>query len=50
MSFSVQKDVEEGKIKINNVEFFRTQKRIQLFYKLTTQIFLSSNKFINRLN
>ena len=36
MSFTVQKDVEEGKIKINHVEFFRTQKRIRLFYKLTS--------------
>ena len=34
MSFTVQKDVEEGKIKINYVEFFRTKKRIKLFYKI----------------
>ena len=39
MSFTVQKDVEEGKIKINHVEFFRTQKRIQLFYKINFLIF-----------
>ena len=34
MSFTVQKDVEEGKIKIKHAEFIRTQKRIQLFYKV----------------
>ena len=46
MSFTVQKDVEEGKIKINHVEFFRTQKRIRLFYKIN---FLSFFEVTNLL-
>jgi len=39
MLFTVQKDVEEEKIKINHVEFFHTQERIQLFYKISFLIF-----------
>ena len=37
MSFTVQKDVEEGKIKINHVEFFfALKKESSYFIKLTS--------------
>ena len=36
MSFTVQKDVEEGKIKINHVEFFALKKESSYFGKLTS--------------
>ena len=39
MSFTVQKDVEEGKIKINHVEFFALKKKTSYFINLTSLIF-----------
>ena len=40
MSFTVQKDVEEGKIKIHHVEFFsHLKKNPVILYKLTSKFF-----------
>ena len=39
MSFTVQKDVEEEKIKINQIEFFALKKESSYFIRLTSQIF-----------